>query len=75
MENEELLQAIRQIVKEETLAIVQKETRAIVQEETRAIVQEELAPVLERLDRIETIQEETLSMIDALEEKQKKFAM
>lgn len=46
MENNELLEALRHIIKEET--------RAVVKEEVRAVVKEEIQPINSRLDSIET---------------------
>ncbi|MFR5070443.1 MAG: hypothetical protein ACLTE2_12340 [Eubacteriales bacterium] len=46
MENNELLEALRHIIKEET--------RAVVKEEVRAVVEEEIQPINSRLDSIET---------------------
>jgi hypothetical protein len=63
----EELQAIREIVQEETRKIVQEETKKIVQEETRKIVREEQAGLDRRLVTIEGRSVITNNRLDHIE--------
>ena len=61
MTDQELLQAIRGIIKEEV--------QRVVKEEVRAIVKEELTPIHERLDKIEARLDSLEERMDRLEER------
>ena len=59
MENNELLEALRHIIKEET--------RAVVKEEVRAVVKEEIQPINSRLDGMESRLDGMESRLDGME--------
>ena len=55
MDNQEMLDAMRQLIREETVKIIREETTKIIREETPKIIDEKLEPIRDEISGIKVI--------------------